>query len=70
MPQYLSDHIPQTNYQYNNCAAEDVTTFYRRTDAFEYSFSHYTVLEWNRLDWNIQNSKTMLSFKNSLLKSG
>ena len=25
VPQYLSDFIPQTNYLYNTCAAEDVT---------------------------------------------
>ena len=34
-------------------------------------FSQYTVLEWNKPDWNIQNSKTIkISFRNLLLKSG
>ena len=36
VPQYLSDLIPQTNHLYNTCAAEDVTIFYSRTDAFKY----------------------------------
>ena len=48
VPQYLSDLIPQTNHLYNTCAAEDVTTFYSRTDTFKYSFFQYTVLEWNK----------------------
>ena len=37
---------------------------------FKYSFFEYTVLGWNKLDWNIQQSKPMLSFRNSLLKTG
>ena len=49
---------------------EDVTTFYSRTDAFKYPFLQYTVSELSKLDWNTQQSKTMLSFRNSLLKTG
>ena len=43
VPQYLSDLIPQTNHLYQACAAEDVTTFYNRTNTFKYSFfnKHY-----------------------------
>ena len=67
--QYLSNLIPQTNDLYV-CAAEDVTSFYSTTNAFKYSFSQYAVFEGNKLDWNIQNSKTMLSFRNFLLKTG
>ena len=70
VPEYLSDLIPQINHLYNTCAADDVTTFYSRTNAFKYSLFQYTVSEWNKLDWNIQQSKTMLSFRNSLLKTG
>ena len=36
VPKYLSDLTPQTNHLYNTCAAEDVTIFYSRTDAFKY----------------------------------
>ena len=70
VPQYLPDLIPQTNHLCNICAAEDVTTFYSRNDAIKYPFFQYKVLEWNKLDWNTQQSKTMLSFRNSLLKTG
>ena len=70
VPQYLSGLIPQTNHLYNTFAAEDVKTFYSRIDAFKYPFFQYTIiLEWNKPDWNTQQSKTMLSFRNSLLKT-
>ena len=65
--QYLSDLILQTNHLYNNCAAEDVTAFYSRTDAIKYTSFQYIILE---LDWNTQRSKTMPSFTNSLLRNG
>ena len=68
--QDLSDLIPQTNHQYNTYAVEDVTIFFSRTNGFKYSFFQYMVLEWSKLDWNIQQSKAMLSFRNSLLKTG
>ena len=38
LPEYLFDLIPQNNHLYNTRFLEDVTTFYSRTDAFEYSF--------------------------------
>ena len=67
--QHLSDLIPRANHLQKTCVAEDVTTFYSRTDIFKYFFLQYTVLERNKLDWNIQQSKTMVSFRNSLLKT-
>ena len=47
VPQYLSDLIPKTSHLYNTCAVEYVTTFHSRTEAFKYSVSQYSVLEWN-----------------------
>ena len=49
---------------------EDVTLFYSRTDAFKYSFSPSTILEWNKLERKIRQSSTLLTFRNSLLKIG
>ena len=69
VPQNLSDLIPQINHLYNTCVTEDVRTFYSRTDAFKCSFFQYTVLELNKLVWNIKQSKTLLSFRNSSLKT-
>ena len=50
--------------------SEDVTTFYSRTNVFKYSFFSSTILEWNKLDRRMQQSTTMLSFRNALLKIG
>ena len=55
LPEYLFNMIPQSNHQYNTQSIEDVTTFYRRTDVFKYSYFPHTILEWNELD--MQNKK-------------
>ena len=49
---------------------EDVTTFYSRTDIFEYSYFPSTILEWNNLDMKIRKVNSLMSFKNSLLRVG
>ena len=58
VPQYLSDLIPQANHLYNICVAEDVIKLYSRTDLSS-SLSFNTVLEWSKLDCNMQQSRTM-----------
>ena len=66
VPQYLSDLIPQTNHFHNTSVVEDVTTFYSRTDLssiISFNIQYY-------YDWNVDESKTMLSFRDSLLKTG
>ena len=71
VPEYLFDLIPETNHIYNNTHSSDnVTTFYSRTDVYKYSFFPYAILEWKKLDKNIQQSKTIKSYRNSLLKIG
>ena len=37
--------------------SDNVTTFYSRTDVYKYSLFTYIILEWNKLDENIQQSK-------------
>ena len=69
-PECLFDLIPEKNHIYNAPSSDNVTTFYSRTDVYKYSFFPYTILEWNKLDKNIQQSKTLKSFRNSLLKIG
>ena len=69
-PEYLFDIIPKTNRLYNPRWLEDVTTFYIRTGVFKYSFFPSTILEWNKLDRARQQSTTMLSSRNALLKIG
>ena len=43
-PKSLFALIPQTNHLYETRLLEDVTTFYRRTDVFKYSFSYLQYL--------------------------
>ena len=43
---------------------------YSRTDIFKYSFFLSTISEWNKLDLKIQQSKTLLTFRNALIKIG
>ena len=62
--------ILKTNHLYNTGLLEDITTFYSRTDIFQYSFFPCTILEWKKVDRRIQQATTMLSFKNVLLKIG
>ena len=64
VPEYLFDLIPETNHIYNTCSSDNVTTFCSRTDVYKYSFFPFTILEWNKLDESIQQSKTIKSFRN------
>ena len=68
VPDYLFDFIPETNHIYNTGLSDKVTTFYSRTDVYKYFFFPYKLLEWNKVDKNIQQSKTIKSFRYSLLK--
>ena len=70
LPEYLFCMIPQNNHQYNTRSIDDVTTFYCRTDMFKYSYFPHTILEWNKLNIQIRRWKSLLSFKNYLLKIG
>ena len=65
----LFDLIPETNHIHNTLSSENVTIFYR-TDVYKYSFFPYTTLESNKLDETIQQSKAIMSIRNSLLKTG
>ena len=55
---------------YNTRSLEDVATLNNRTDIFKYSFFPSTLLESNKLDLKIQQSKTLLTFWNALIKIG
>ena len=54
VPKYLFGFIPETNHIYNTRSSDNVTTFYSRTDVYKYSFFAYTILEWNKLNKNVQ----------------
>ena len=61
--------IPSKCSSYNTCNSDHIET-YCRTGIFKYSFFPYAIVEWNRLDHTLCNSKSYNIFKNSLLKIG
>ena len=69
-PLYLLNLIPKSNHMYNTRSLEDVATLYSRTASFNYSFFPSAISEWNKLDLKIRQSKTLLSFRNDLIKIG
>ena len=70
IPKYLYQLIPSESHTYNTRNLENVETYYSRTDLYKYSFFPYTIVEWNKLDINLRNTKSFLIFRISLLKVG
>ena len=66
----MFDLIPKSSHMYNTHSFEDVATLYSWTDIFKYSLFLSTILEWNELDLKIRQSKTLLTFRNTLIKIG
>ena len=53
-PSYLAKLIPSESHFYNTRNTKNITTYSFRTDVFKYSFSPWTISEWNKLNFNIQ----------------
>ena len=70
MPSYLYNLIPKSSHMYSTRSAEDVAMLHSRTDIFKYSFFPSTQSEWNKLDLKTRQSKTLLTFRNALIKIG
>ena len=49
---------------------DHIETYYCRTNIFKYLFFPYSIVEWNKLDHILRNSKFYSVFKNSLLNIG
>ena len=69
-PEYLLNKIPSNQIRYSTRNADQVETYYCRTDIFKNSFFPYTIIEWNKLDIDIRKSKSYATFRNTLLKVG
>ena len=69
-PEYLYKLISAKSSSYNTRNSNHIETCYCRTDVFKYSFFPYTIVEWNRLEHTLRNSKSYNIFKNSILKIG
>ena len=69
-PEYLLNLIPTGQHSYNTQSLDQTETYYCRRDAFKNSFFPYTIVEWNKLDFDIRKSKSYAIFRNALLKIG
>ena len=68
LPLYLYELISRSSHLYNTRSVKDVAMLYNRTDIFKYSYFPSTISEWNKLDLKVQQSKTLLTFRNALIK--
>ena len=53
---------------YNTRSVENVAMLYSRTDIFKYSCFPSAISEWNKSDLKMRQSKTLLTFRNALIK--
>lgn len=65
LPKYLFNLIPQKNHFHNTRSVTSIP----RTVA-ELIYSSTFLFQWNKLGLKIHNTKTLLPFRNSLLKVG
>ena len=67
-PKYLFDIIPQLNCQYRTRNAHNISHINVKHQFFKNSYFPSTINEWNKLDSNIRNSKTLNILKLKILK--
>ena len=62
-PEYLLNKIPSSQIYYNTRNADQVETYYCRTDIFKSLFFPYTIIEWNKRDIDISSLNLMQLFE-------
>ena len=67
--EYLYNLIPSDHWTCNTQNLDFVEIYFRRTDAFKYSFFSYSISKWNKLDPDLCNAKSYSTFRKSLLKT-
>ena len=67
-PKYLFRILPSVSKAYNARTNDKVSLFSGKHNFFINSFVPSTVIEWNKFDLKIRNSKTFSTFKKSILK--
>ena len=60
--------IPTGQHSYITRSLDQIEPYYCRKDTFKNSFFPYTIVEWNKLDLNIEKSKSYAILRNALLK--
>ena len=69
-PKYLYKLIPLKNNTYDTRSTHSVGTYFCRKVPSNTPFSPYTIREWNKLDLQLCNEKSLKKFRNILLKLG
>ena len=67
-PIYLSNIIPKLNRPYTARNANNIPHFKVKHSFFKNTFFPSVIIEWNKLDPEIQNAPSLNIFKNSILK--
>ena len=57
-PEYFFNLISTGLHSYNTQSLDQIESYYCRTSTFKNSFFPYTVVEWNKLDLDIQKPKS------------
>ena len=65
---YLFKLIPLDTHSYNTQFSENITTYCCRTDIFKHSFFPWTIIEWNKLDFQCRKA-TYNAFRKHFEKS-
>ena len=66
-PSYLFDFIPNLNRVLKIKHRNNIPAIHVKHDCYENSFFHFTISEWNKLDWKIRNSGSLSTFKKNPL---
>ena len=66
-PRYLFELIPIVRHSYSTRNSQMTDSFRCRTDFFKNSFFPFSLSEWNKLDPQVRNIESFMSFRKSLL---
>ena len=62
-PKYLYSIIPIYNMSYRTRQCNKIPAINAKHDFFKNTFFPSTIMEWNKLDWEIKNSESIATFK-------
>ena len=66
-PKYLYSIIPIHNMSYRTRQCNKIPAINVKHDFFKNTFFPSTIMEWNKLDWEIKNSESVVTFKKRIL---
>ena len=66
-PKYLYSIIPIHNMSYRTRQCNKIPAINVKHDFFKNTYFPSTIMEWNKLDWEIKNSESIVTFKKRIL---